>query len=325
MAGMKEIAQKAGVSVSTVSNVLNGKKNVGRETRERILRLCQELSYVPDLAAKTLKGKAPDTVLFNFSDFGRSFYLEIIRGISDYCGEHNYDFLICTSRSCERYMKNHSSKGCILLDKNVKSDILIEAASENYPIIVMDRCLDHPYIKSVVVDNSGSMKALMEYVCLLGYRSFGFVGGPEYTADNMERYEAFLDTLTEYNLIFLTKHYFVGDYTEKSGYRAAKIMMLSKDLPEVIICANDNMAVGVIKAFRDHGIRVPEDVGVTGFDHCEMAESFGLTTVDIPNYERGYIAARYLIESIEGRGQMEEFQIAAKLVVGTTTTERVKS
>ena len=314
MIGIKDIAKQAGVSVSTVSNVLNNKKNVGEETKQRILKICEELSYQPNVAGKALKSGRPNTILFNFSDFDRSFYLKIINGISDYVNDNEFDLIICTDKSCEKYMNNSLTSGSIVLDKKMQDDTLNRLAKENYPIVVLDRIMNNQYIKSVVVNNYEPMYELIQGVIDRGYRSFGFVGGPEETADNKERYRAFRDALEANQIQFQQKSYFAGNYREKSGYTAAKILMLSRELPDCLVCANDNMAIGAIKAFRENGLRVPEDIAITGFDNCDIAEAMGLTTVSIPNYERGYIAARYLIENIRGQRNVETFKISAKII-----------
>lgn len=314
MVGIKDIARQAGVSVSTVSNVLNNKKNVGDDTRDKILKICEELSYYPNMAGKGLKSGKPNTILFNFSDFDRSFYLKIINGISDYVNDNDFDLIICTDKSCEKYMNNSLTSGSIILDKKMKDEVLNRIAAENYPIVVLDRILENPWIKSVVVNNYEPMYELIQGVIDRGYKSFGFVGGPEETADNKERYRAFRDALAANHIEFQQKSYFAGNYREKSGYTAAKILMLSRELPDCLVCANDNMAIGAMKAFRENGLRVPKDIAVTGFDNCDLAEAMGLTTVSIPNYERGYIAARYLIENIRGQKNVETFKIEAKLI-----------
>ncbi len=314
MVGIKDIARQAGVSVSTVSNVLNNKKNVGEDTRDKILKICEELSYYPNMAGKGLKSGKPNTILFNFSDFDRSFYLKIINGISDYVNDNDFDLIICTDKSCEKYMNNSLTSGSIILDKKMKDEVLNRIAAENYPIVVLDRILENPWIKSVVVNNYEPMYELIQGVIDRGYKSFGFVGGPEETADNKERYRAFRDALAANHIEFQQKSYFAGNYREKSGYTAAKILMLSRELPDCLVCANDNMAIGAMKAFRENGLRVPKDIAVTGFDNCDLAEAMGLTTVSIPNYERGYIAARYLIENIRGQKNVETFKIEAKII-----------
>lgn len=314
MAGIKDVAKKAGVSISTVSNVLNNKNNVGEETREKVLRICEELSYRPSSFGKGLKVEKTNTILFNFSDFDRSFYLKIINGVSDYVNDSDYDLIICTDKSCEKYMNVNATVGSIVLDRKMKDEVLAKVANKNYPIIVLDRIIDNPYIKSVIVNNYEPMYEMVQGLIDRGYRNFGFIGGHEETADHQERYRAFLDALGANKIHFQHKSYFSGNYREKSGYNAAKIMMLSRDFPDCLVCANDNMAIGAIKAFRQNGIRVPEDIAVTGFDNCDLADAMGLTTVSIPNYERGYIAARYLIENIRGERNVETFKIDAKII-----------
>lgn len=313
MLGIKDVAKATGVSLSTVSNVLNGRKNVGEETRKRVLDACKEMNYYPNAAGKNLKSGDSKTVLFNFSDFDRSFYLDIINGISDYVNANGYDLMICTHKSCEKYMRNRMTSGCIILDEKMSNDVLQAIAREQYPIIVLDRMVGHPFIKSVIVNNYDSMTQLVEGIIDRGYRKFAFLGGKEHTDDTKERYRAFIDVLEKHHINFPRERYFAGDYREESGYKVAKILMLSEELPEVLVCANDNMALGAMKAFKENGIRVPEDISITGFDDCALAAAMGLTTVKIPNYERGYLAAQYLLENMKGNGNVEPFKISAKV------------
>lgn len=313
MVGIKDIAKAAGVSPSTVSNVLNGKKNVGEDTRKKILTLAEEMHYVPNVAGKLLKTRENKTILFVFSDFDRSFYLNVLKGINDYLKDKEYDLLICTQRSCEKFMRNNMTSGCIILDASLDDSVVARCANEHYPIVVLDRIIDSDYVKSVIVDNYHAMCDLVQDLIDREYRRFAFVGGLESTVDNQERYRAFRDTLKKNNIHFPQKNYFSGDYREKSGYTAAKILALTDIPPEVLVCANDNMAIGAIKAFREDNIRVPEDIAVTGFDDNEYAHEIGLTTVTVPDYERGYLAALYLVETLKGKETAGVFRISAKI------------
>jgi LacI family transcriptional regulator len=311
--GIKDIAAAAGVSVSTVSNVMNQKTNVGAATRALVLRLCEEMHYIPNAAGKSLKMKESKTILFNFSDFDRSFYLKIIEGISDYAGDNGYDLMICTTKSCEKYMHNNLTDGCIILDGRMKNEPLLRAAREGYPIVVLDRVLSHPNIKSLVVNNYDPMTEMIQELVDRGYRKYAFIAGPEHTEDNKERFRAFIDVLTKHDIPFRRENYFSGDYREHSGYQAVKILMLAKELPEIMVCANDNMAIGAMNALNERGYRIPEDVAITGFDDCERAKTMDLTTVTIPDYERGYLAARSLIENINGKNSFEIMTIPASV------------
>ncbi len=314
MIGIREIAEMAGVSVSTVSNALNGKKNVGRETRERILKLCEEQGYRVPLKSEADKESDVRTILFNFSDFDRSFYLDILNGVNNYVKERGCDLMICTKVSCEKFMNSGLTCGCIILDMAMNNRILLSAACREYPIVTLDRYIEHPYIKSILVNNYDAMAELTKGLVSRGYRRFSFIGGPENTDDNMERYRAFTDVLSKNHIKFQAKNYHAGDYRQKSGYMTAKLMALSGNLPDCIVCANDLMAIGAMKALKDAGYRVPDDVAVTGFDDCMLADPMGLTTVSIPNYERGYIAAQYLMEGMGREEDNTPLKINAKVI-----------
>lgn len=314
---IKEIAALANVSSATVSNVLNNRNNVGEETRQKILRLCEEYGYT-NHKTKHLQNDETKTILFNFSDYERNFYLKIIHGISDYVYSRDYDLMICTNKSCKKFMDPSLTCGAIMLDKKCKNSVLIDKANEGYPIVSLDRIIDVPNIKSVVVNNYNAMSELIQGLIDKGYKDFGYVAGID-TLDNQERYKAVRDVLQKNGIIFRRENYFIGDYSEKSGYQSARLMLLSENVPEVLVCANDNMAIGAIQALKQEGLKIPEDIAVTGFDGTEMAEFMGLTTVDIPDYERGYLAAQFLLQNIAGNQNFDVFKIAAKVHWRTTT------
>ncbi len=318
MVKLKDIAQRAGVSTSTVSNVLNGKSNVSEEKKQMILALCEEMDYEPNIAGKTLKSGSNKTILFIFSDFDRQFYLKIIQGISDYVYSKGYDLLICTNKNCERYMNRTMTCGAIMLDVNLPDETLRKKAKSDYPIIVLDRIIDIPFIKCMLVNNYDPEKEMIKALIHKGAKRFSFIGGIE-TLDTRERYKAFCDVLEEYKLTLKREDYYTGDFREKSGQQAARLIMLKESLPDVVVCANDDMAIGAIRAFRENNIKVPDNISVVGFDDTDLAKAMGLTTIKVPNYERGYIAAQYLIESIEGNGDFSLFKISANIKWRKTT------
>jgi LacI family transcriptional regulator len=257
-------------------------------------------------------------LLFTFSDFDRSFYLEVIHGIHDYADAHDYDLLICTGRVCEKYMHPAMTSGCIALDGKLPSEILDRKAAADYPIVVLDRILDNPYVKSILVNNYDPMYSLVDSLAKRGFTRFSFLGGIENTADNRERYQAFLDALEGNGITFTRDGYIAGDWHENSGIRAAQILLLTESRPQVLVCANDNMAMGAIRTFNANGLVVGRDISVTGFDNNAIAEYNGITTIDIPDYERGYLAAQALVGNIEGEMNKETFRITAKLIERTS-------
>jgi LacI family transcriptional regulator len=314
MIGIKDIAAAAGVSVSTVSNALNNKPNVGEEVRIRIVKLCDEMNYRPRSETRNLSSRQSRTILFNFSDFDRCFYLKLIEGINDYAGDNGYDLLMCTAKSCEKYIRNGLTDGCIILDDRMGNETIRHAAQKRYPFVLLDRILPDSPIKSLVINNYTAMTELLEGLVQRGYRDFAFVGGYEYTDDTRERFRAYTDVLGKHSIPIHRENYFSGDYSEASGYQAVNILLLSGRLPEILVCANDTMAMGVIRALEERGYQVPEDVAVTGFDNSEWAEALGLTTVAVPNYERGYLAAQTLIENINGKNNFDPLRISTTVI-----------
>ncbi|GBF77681.1 LacI family transcriptional regulator [Paenibacillus sp. 598K] len=324
MVRMETIANLAGVSISTVSNVLNGRSNVGQATRERVLQICEEQGYQLNRQAKKERSSKSNRILFVFQDFDRDFYLKIIHGISDYLTENGYDLVICTNRSSSSFMRSSFASGAICLDGSMTDEAVLAAAAGEFPIVVMDRLIEQADVpvKSVVVNNYPVMCELVQTLVDQGIRRFGYLGGLEHTLDNRERFAGVTDTLEKNNLSFDRKHYYHGNYREQSGYQAAKIIALSHDLPQALVCANDNMAIGAIKAFEESGIRVPEQIVVTGFDDSETSEMAGLTTVTIPRYESGYLAAKTLLEMIDGEMERRPFKLNAAVTWRRSATNR---
>ncbi len=222
--------------------------------------------------------------------------------------------MIFTGRVCEKYMHPSMTSGCIALDGKLPSDILERKATVDYPIVVLDRILENPFIKSILVNNYDPMYSLVDSLVIKGFTKFSFLGGIENTADNRERYQAFRDALDAHGVPFSRDGYIAGDWHENSGIRAAQILLLTESRPEVLVCANDNMAMGAIQTFNANGLQVGRDISVTGFDNNAIAEYNGITTIDIPDYERGYLAAQALVGNIEGDMNKETFRITAKLI-----------
>lgn len=308
MAGIRDIAERAGVSISTVSNVLHHKNSASKETRDKILSIAEELGY--EIPGERRDGNR--TIVLNFSDFDTLYYLDILHGISDYAYAKGYSLLICTGENFPRYADPERCCGCIVIDVKTEDDRLKKIAGKGLPVIALDREIEHPRIKSIVVNNYASEKQLIDGLIESGYKRFAFLGGLN-TADNRERYAAFRDSLKEHGLSFRHNDYYEGDWRDKSGAHAARLLMLSEEMPEALICANDMMAIGAIRKFHENGIRIPDDIGVAGYDDIIISKYAGLTTVTVPDYERGYLAAQSLIGILEGSDDYETVHIGARV------------
>ena len=161
MAGVREVAKLTGVSIATVSNVLNRKQNVGEETRQRVLKAAEELGY--HLPSEKDSGKWKNrTIVVHFSDFDTLFYLNILHGISDLAYAREYQILVCSEGNFTRYADPELTCGCIEVDHRCEDQTLLTLAGHGYPIISLDRELDHRNIKCITVNNYHAEKQLVE-------------------------------------------------------------------------------------------------------------------------------------------------------------------
>ncbi|WP_024864867.1 LacI family DNA-binding transcriptional regulator [Butyrivibrio sp. FCS014] len=312
MVGIKDIASRCGVSPTTVSNVLNNKNNVGQKTRDRVLETARELGYVHKKTEVVAGGSKRNTVAINFSDFDAQFYFDVLHGISDYAVKRDFNLLICTKENFAKYADSESICGCIIMDWSTDDATILSIADKGIPMITLDRQMPHKLIKNMVTGNYESEKTLVEKLVSSGFKSFAFLGGID-SDDNRERYRAFRDVLRDNDISFDRNLLYEGDWTEKSGAAAARLIMLQPRMPQVLVCANDLMAIGAIRKFQENGIRVPDDISVCGFDDVIMSKYLGLTTVCVPNYERGYLAMQALSDIIDGTGNFENFKIGARV------------
>ena len=315
MPGISDIAQKTGVSLSTVSNVLNNRKNVGADTRERVLRAARELGYVHRQPQSDTRRK---TIIVNFSDYDTLFYLDILHGISDYVQKNNYRILVCTGDDLVHYADPDEVGGVIIIDSHTDDKDILAVADKGVPVVTLDRELPHGLVKSMLVSNYEGERQLVEKLTEKGYNSFAFLKGLD-TEDCKERYRAFRDVLREKGIPFSRNDLYEGDWREKSGAQAARLIMLQQRMPGVLVCANDMMAIGAIRKFQENGIRVPDDIAVCGFDDIIIARYLGLTTVSVPDYERGFLASQMLIDIIDGNGDFETSSVGVRVKWRKTT------
>lgn len=282
MLNIRELAKKANVSVATISRALDPEKNhlVCQETLTKIQGMVQKYHYVPNKAARALSRKVSDTIgmvtAFS-SDIVKSPYYEgLISGIIEGIRPLHYDLKWIMIRDEEAtrcsmtdLMQKHFVDGIIFLTWRLYPDLVREAEiKKSLPIVLINDYI--PSIKSSIVyaDNDAGMKLLFEYLRSKNYKKIGMLRGPEaISVDAKQRYVAFRKYADQYSFPIQEKHIWQCDYFD-FGY-AYKIMndwIKTKDLPEVVFAANDDLAWGVIQALQEQKIRIPDNVAVAGYD-----------------------------------------------------------
>lgn len=307
MTNIQKVAKHAHVSVATVSRVINGTGNVTPKTRQRVEQAIAELHYVPNMLARNFRTSKSKSILVIISNISNLFYMEIVHGISKYANEFGYDILLSETddipekqMECLEKVKNRIADGAILLESIVYDKELL-SMEKSYPLVQC--CADNEEIPlpCVMADNvKGGYLATRELIAK-GHRKLAFVGTDDQAKYNHERCKGFLKAAHEAGI---DEKDIVIDYTKLSlqGGRTAVKNLLEKNV-EGVFFTSDMQAIGAIQYLRNHGISVPGDIAIVGYDNLEMCDIIDppLTSIDQHAWEMGREAARLLIERIEQR------------------------
>jgi len=314
MVTIKDVAKLAKVSITSASYALNGTGTISEATRKRVLAAAEELNYHPNAFARNLIKRKTHTIGVFITRFGGSFYEEILEGIHDAVLKTDYELLVCPeSRASRKMLIYRQVDGAIVFDSKVKSDILIKLASKVFPIVVLDRYLEAEYLFPLLIDNQQGVKEAFYHLYDQGARRIFFVSGAADSFDNMERMRAFLNEADKNNL---TVHCYSGNFTELSGYDIAIKIIESNELPEAVFCANDQMAIGFIKAMKEKNIKVPEDIAIVGFDDIQISKYMqpSLSTIGASRFLWGSVAATQLIDFLETEKPFHLYRIPTRLI-----------
>ncbi len=314
MTTIKDVAKHAGVSITSASYALNSTGSISAATRQRILQAAEELNYHPNAFARHLKKSKTLTIGVFITRFGGSFYEEILEGIHDVVLKTDYELIVCPeSRLVRKVLAHRQVDGAIVFDTKVKSEVIRRLASEKFPIVVMDRDLQGDHLLPLLVDNQQGTRAAFHHLYSQGMRRIDFLAGAEDSVDNNERKQCFLEVANK-NGVQVRVH--EGSFTEQSGYEAALRLLDEGNLPEAVFCANDQMAIGLIRAMKEHGLRIPADLAVVGFDDIPVAKYIQppLTTVSTSRIKWGAEAATQLIGCLEHKTPFHVFRIPTLLI-----------
>ncbi len=301
-----DVAKRAGVSIGTVSRVINNRDRVSPETRERVLQAIRELDYQANPFARNLANQQTDTLGLVIPQVNDPFFFQIVRGVEDAAAAVGYNLLIASQprhTSEHRYLqlfRRRNVDGMVLVAIDVYEHEVQQVVKRGVPIVLVQLEIGRN-IPTFLADNYGGARALVEHLMEHGYRRVAYITGTDFTPDNRERLRALRDVLAENHLSLPDEYVVKGDYLVGSGARAMRQLLSLPELPEAVFAANDQMAIEAIMVAQEQGLRVPEDIAVVGFDDIPMASSIApaLTTVHQPIYELGWHAAQTALEMIK--------------------------
>ena len=299
MAGIKDIAKKAGVSISTVSYALNGSPKVTEETRARIQAIANELNYVPNMAARTLKRRQTKIIGVYLADYGGSFYGELLEGIKKGLALFDYEMIVCSGHKSHLFIPEKMVDGAIILDWTFSTEEIQTFADRGHPIVILDRIMVHENVRQVLLDNRGGTTLAVEQFFNGHSKKVHLIAGPKNGYDSQERLTISQRELARFGI---TYEVFQGDFTEPSGYQAAKeIIKQSENFPIDIFALNDEMAIGVYKYVKETPYEIGQDIRIIGFDNSELGAFVQprLATIAYSKHRWGMVAAETIIHLIQ--------------------------
>jgi len=324
---IQDVAAAAGVSVSTVSRVLNDKDDVAPETYDNIQRVIDELGYTSSLAAKSMRSHNTNVIGLVVSDLEQSFCLNVVKGVNRAIEQFGYDLLVYTGGNS----KDHSwpvreRQYVSLLNGSIADGIIVvtptaETFSTHYPLVAVDPHLDSAEFPAVIATNHIGAISAMTYLFELGHRRIGFIGGRPDLQSAIRRLQGYKDSLCQANIPLDPDLIQIGDFSREAGYHCAQQLVALPTPPTAIFAANDISAIGAIDAITEAGLKVPEDISVIGFDNIEEASfvNGGLTTVDQFIKDMGRVAVEMLVDLIQNKPLENQLhRMPTKLIVRNT-------
>jgi LacI family transcriptional regulator len=302
---MRDVAERASVSVTTVSHVVNKTRPVSDELRQRVLTAMDELGYQPNLLARSLRRGHTHTIGMIVPDSTNPFFAEVARGVEDTSFKQGYSVILCNSDGdldkevfYANVLAERRVDGILFVAAGISTEQIRDLQARRMPVVVVDREIPDVAVDSVLADNARGGKSATRYLIDLGHRRIGCIVGPSDVTPSAERITGYRQALDEGGIPVDEALIVKGDFQYESGYQAACQLLAMDDPPTAIFACNDLMAVGAISAAAEVGRRVPAELSVVGFDDVSLA-SFAnppLTTILQPKHEMGVIAATMLLE-----------------------------
>ena len=321
---LQEVARRARVSTATVSRVLNNGASVKSSTRARVLKVIQELKYSPNVHAQSLAGGRSRSIGVIVSNIENPFFLDVYKTVEAGAHAAGYEVIMAnTDYSSDRLvtsirlMLGRRLAGVAAIVSEMDAALIQELSGQRIPVVFYDVGTPRRNITNIRVDYRGGMAKLTSYLYSLGHRRVGYIGHHATLGPINERIQSLRDATGKYPGLEVDMA--TDADTLEGGRQAARILLARSPRPTALVCVNDVMAVGALREVRARGLRVPEDVSVTGFDNVTLAQFAvpALTTVHIPRDQIGRTVCACLMRDDVPREQ--EFVVEPELVVRDST------
>ncbi len=329
-ATINDIAGKAGVSLTTVSRVLNDSGYVKKETKIRVLKAIEELNYTPSAIARSLSKSKTNTIGVLIPEINNQFYGEVIKGISQVADECGLNIILCnTDENIQKelkalkLLKEQRIRGIIIAPTSVEDDqngeYLKTIEQLGIPVVLLDGHVKHSDFSGVFVDNIKGAFDGTEALIKAGHKKIAIITGRMNSDGAQNRLIGYKKALAANNIDIDDKYILFGDYGQESAYRCTKEIIEMEDRPTAIFISSNKMTVGCVKAIRNHKLRIPEDIAIVGFDKVDILNSLGMNIsfIDGPTTELGIASMKILVENLKGKQdpEVKNITLMPKLVL----------
>ncbi|MBT2722137.1 LacI family DNA-binding transcriptional regulator [Bacillus sp. ISL-46] len=334
---IKDVAKRANVSKATVSRVLNQSKPVSLQVREKVMKAVEELGFNPNPVARSLAMNKSGLIGVLISDISNMFFSVLVSGIEAECFKQKYTPLLCSTKGdTERelyylnLLKDQYVDGIIIFTPSPKEEHLHFFEKNLIPVLF--KSYPNPAkseFSCINIDNFKAFYDITQFLIDLGHEKIGMFGGRFTTVHSeiYQRYAGFRKALEDNGLEFHEKWFLEGETDIPTGYMRGKKLFSMKDIPTAVCCASDTIAIGAIRAAKEIGLRVPEDISITGFDDIPIAEAYSpsLTTVRQPIIEMGIQSVQMLIQQIQDKdNRSKEIRILSHEIIVRESCLKVK-
>lgn len=305
---IRDVASQAGVSVTTVSRVLNGKDDISDETNRRVLAIVQDLGYVSSLAARGMRSHKLNLIGLIMHDVASFYSQEIMRGVNRVIAQLDKDLIIYTSGGLDREnVAQHERHYVALLNGSITDGAIVVTPTATQftthaPLVIIDPNTETPDYPALIGANQKGALAGMEYLTGLGHRRIGHITGELKLVSANRRLKGYKDGLAAAGIPLNEELIEIGDYTTETAVLCARKLLSLPNRPTAIFAANDNSAMGVYEAAKELGLHIPNDLSVIGFDNLREIDCLNphLTTIDQSLEEMGALATEMIVKLVRG-------------------------
>ncbi|AWB44602.1 LacI family transcriptional regulator [Paenibacillus sp. CAA11] len=330
-----DIAKEANVSVATVSRVLNDTAPVRASTREKVMAVIEKHQFQPNALARSLIKKETGTIAIILPDITNPFFPEVFWGAENEARDKGYTFFLCNTGGDHERESQYLS---ILREKRVDGMIFLggrinlqncpeEMAQElielgrHLPIVLVNGNLPRSGLHRIYTDEAKGAALAAEHLLELGHREFAFVGGLQKMATTMVKVRAIQKKLKEHGLELKKERILLGDFSIETGKQLMSQLLKQDTPPSAVVCVNDYTAIGAMKAAIEHGLSIPKDISIVGFDNTPLASAVipELTTVSQNTYQLGKLAVDVLHDLINQNKTPKQVVLRPELIVRQST------